>query len=363
MLATKQFGVSKRCYSSTVSQDFLKNVLERVKETASRKDTTLSRPRKNTVNARADKKGGSARHSNRRNGASGKGGNNINGNNINGNNSNGNRFQEQIVQRTKPAINVSIINRQPQFKRAGKDSGSGSVVAESAEDLMDVLESTSAASSHSRSARTPRNMPRTARKTQRNVPGLAKDQASTNDIISQAKKHTELHVYAPDEPTPLSLLKYSPNLSHCPVARLSKYSLATLEQANFPLYRQVNLGVSSTPHAKPENVSLSPKSEFFGQYTPGSSLILQKERLLKNTATVNSLEQFEASVKGQYAPLKPFTTKDFASLAKSDKKRAELVRNSEVVRLSLEANTLDTAKKELVYQVCSGLKPVSTLRA
>lgn len=330
MLGLKRITGFKRCYSSSISQDFLKNVLERVKETTSRK---AAPPMRNNRNMKA-KDGRKPRQNGPRK------------NNYKG------RSENQIVQRTKPTINVNIINRQPQFQK--RHGANAAVAAESADNLIDALDTNNVTSS--------KRQKKLPRKTQRSVPALAQNPTTTEDIIAQAKRTVVSQQYIPTEPTPLSLVKYTPRIANTFGARFKSYGLSTLDQSNFPLYRPVNLGVASFPDQSPANTSLTPRSQYFGQYTPYTGLVWQREKFLKNIVPKSNIEEFSTFVKGERIPLQKLTKDDFMKLAKTDKKRQELVWNSETVRLSVERSGLDNASKQLVFEVCSGLKPVAELK-
>lgn len=348
MIGTKAFSGTKRLYSSTISQDFLKNVLERVKETAARKPVARA-PNPKNRGPRGPRDGSGKREAK------------FGSQNNNGRDQNKNlrRNDGPVTSRlNKPRINANVVNRQPQFKR--RTAGPGSPQAAD-ENLLDALQSVQTGRGQKDTSGMRRG--RAPRTTQRSVPGLNQSPASNEDIIAQAKKAAVSQRYVPDEPTPLSLLKYSPNLAHSASCRMSSYGLSVLSESDFPLNRELNLGVVTSPSQKAVNVSLSPESSFFGDYVPASSIMWRKERLFKNVSTTPDAERFQSSVQGAYDSLKETSEKDFLTLTKNEKKIAELLNNSKVSRLSLERSHLDLADKTLVYEVCSGLKPVSSLKA
>ncbi|SCU79085.1 LANO_0A05006g1_1 [Lachancea nothofagi CBS 11611] len=347
MIVPRGIRHTKRLYSSTISQDFLKNVLERVKETAAKKPISNSpKPRTRTNKRSGDdyEARGSFRNGSRRAG-----------------NSHGPVTNDPTTSR-RPNINANVMNRQPQFKRRG---GNGTSPGEtgSASTLMDALDSVQSSGNRSQQPRQNVRKSRGLRTAQRSVPGLTQKPSSSEGIIAQAKRSAVSHQYVPEEPTPLALLKYAPKLAHSSFSKMSAYGLSALQKSDYPLNRQINIGVASFPSEQPLNVSLSPESTFFGQYAPASSLIWRKERLFTNFNVCPNSELFETTVEGKYMSL-PFTSEnDFNSLAKSNNKKTELVQNSNIVRLSLGRSNMDPAGKNLVFEVCSGLKPIADLKA
>ncbi|CEP61264.1 mitochondrial 37S ribosomal protein mS46 RSM28 LALA0_S02e10484g [Lachancea lanzarotensis] len=360
MIVPRKFGQSRRLYSGAISQDFLKNVLERVKETAARKPT-LNRPNpRSRAPRRANENGEMGRnHSGKKFGSRSGGfsqGPVTNDSNLS--NANGNR---------KPGINASVMNRQSQFRRRrnGADETTSGDMSSGSTGIMDALDSTSGVQFRSnkfqQTSKQPGRKPRAPRTSQRTVPGQTNSASSVEGIASKVRKSTPSQQYSPDEPTPLGLLKYAPSLAFSSLSKMNSYGLSTLRKNDFPLTRSINLGVATSPSEKPLNVSLTPNSAGFGKYIPASSLALGKERLFKNVAVSPDLSQFERAVQGKYSALSPASQKSFENIAKNAKKRGELVQNSEVVRISLEKSNIDVVSKNLVFNVCSGLKPVSQL--
>ncbi|CAR22193.1 mitochondrial 37S ribosomal protein mS46 RSM28 [Lachancea thermotolerans CBS 6340] len=353
MIGFQGLRTPKRLYSSTISQDFLRNVLERVKETASKKPLSNNggTRNRNPRGPRGNKEGRSTR------GASSESRDNfrrVGNKTVPGNDS------EAAPRPKKPWINANVVNRQPQFQRKTGAAGLSSKQKVD-ESLMDALDAVQQGNVKGKPQTTRgRRAPKTA---QKSVPGMSQSPGSVEGIVAQAKKSTVSRQYVPDEPTPLSLLKYAPKLAYSSSSKMSSFGVSTLDQSDFPLTRRVNLGVATSPSQKPLNVSLSPRTAAFGQYAPASSLVWCKEKLLKNVSIRADFDQFESSVNGKYEKLVPATERDFQAVSKNNQKRAELVNNSDVVRLSLQKSNMDFASKSLVYQVCSGLEPISSLKA
>ena len=110
-----------------------------------------------------------------------------------------------------------------------------------------------------------------------------------------------------------------------------------------------------------ENIAYTVESSNFGKYMPATSLTLHREKLLKNLTVEPNVEKFEASVLGKYSLLKPHKKSDFDGVSKSDVKKAELLDNSVTVRTNLQKIVMDPSMKDILYDVCSGLKPISEI--
>nr|5MRC_77 Chain 77, mS46 [Saccharomyces cerevisiae]5MRE_77 Chain 77, mS46 [Saccharomyces cerevisiae]5MRF_77 Chain 77, mS46 [Saccharomyces cerevisiae] len=161
--------------------------------------------------------------------------------------------------------------------------------------------------------------------------------------------------YVLEEPTPLSLLEYTPQVFPTKESRLVNFTLDSLKKSNYPIYRSPNLGI-----LKVHDFTLNTPN--FGKYTPGSSLIFAKEPQLQNLLIEEDPEDFHRQVTGEYQLLKPYVKKDFEKLTKSKDTVSKLVQNSQVVRLSLQSVVMGSEEKKLVYDVCSGMKPISELQ-
>lgn len=86
--------------------------------------------------------------------------------------------------------------------------------------------------------------------------------------------------YIPEEPSLMSLLKYSPNLYHNRASRMINYSRGTLSESQFPMVRPPNLGVTQNLNDENvENIAYTVESSNFGKYMPATSLTLHREKL------------------------------------------------------------------------------------
>lgn len=330
--------IRKAPYSTGVTQEFLQGILLRAQEAASKKPTPAAKPRRSSERRPQQRAGG-------------------NGARLNGQQKN----VGTVTPRVKPTFNHSIINRQPQFKR--KDAKSIKPAA-AAEDLIDAFESTSESNTRVRGkARTNSSARRSTPVRKRDIPGIAKraGSASSNVLTPPVRNRPIQEAYTPQEPTLVSLLKFYPGLPNTPTSRLIKYSLGLMKAADFPLYRQANYGVLESATDLPKNATFSLRTPSFGQYTESSPLTFEKEKMFKNLSVEADSANFNSVVLGKYQELAPLDVKQFMSVAKDDTKRKELVRNSKIVRQSLQGINLGSDRKEAVYQVCSGLAPITEL--
>lgn len=339
-------GKMNRAYSTGVTQEFLQNILARAQEASAKKATAAA------------------------NGGGSRSGRTYEKRNIrtpkrdNFNTSNRGRHSQQsldavVTSRVKPTFNHSIVNKQPQFKRKGT-TGLKTAAGEE-EDFINAFDSSKFSDRKQSKKATPLSNRRSPRN--KDVPGMSRKMRNRDDtpLSPPVKPRVSQAAYVPQEPTPLSLLKFYPDLPVTPTSRMISYSLSLLKSANFPLYRRANYGFVSNLGDRPKSVSYTLKSPYFGEYTPASSLIFQREKLFKNLTVQADPSKFDAAVLGEYPKLKILTKNDFASIAKVAKKKEELAANSNVVRSCLQGNLLSPESKELVYQVCSGLKPISEL--
>lgn len=326
MLASK---IGTRSYSS-VSPDFLAAVLQRVKEVPLKAQEAQQRARQNR-RTKPDRTGNSPKHAR-----------NTHGNNERG----GKNFRE----RRPRADNVERQN--------ASNKPSGGVKRHSAPKISNSEEYNNIADKvETLVAKGSRRIG--GKKTDKTVPGLKMDKTvQAADFVKPALRSSQ---YVPRDVSLLSLLKYRPSLTPAFGSRLVSYGVSTLGQANFPVNRQWNEGIKIG--SKSVNTKLTISQENFGNYIPASEVKLELEPLTKNFKISPNLEELSQSVKGSYHTLKPCTKKDFGEIAKSDVKKEELFNNSEVVRISLEQSNLNSREKELLQRVCSGLAPVSELRA
>ncbi|SCU81485.1 LAMI_0B06436g1_1 [Lachancea mirantina] len=328
-------------HSSSISQEFLKNVLEKVKETANRKATS---PLRNNVRRNRSNDGKPVRmqaqkSSHRRTGPR--------------------DFKKGADRLQNPMINATIVNNQPQFaKKSGKTAFASNSSKDSVFDAMDSLvKDRKVGSRGSQSAAA-----RIERKRTKTVPGLTKRQ--NNGVPQHILKQPSFQVsenYAPEDPTPLSLLKYSPRFANSSSSRKIGFGLNLLKQSNFPLYRSLNMGISGAKDGEIMNLSLAPSSKSFGMYAPFAPVAFTKEKLSKNIFVQPNVEEFKASVGGDYETLETLSKESFDTLTKNQDKKLELARNAQIVKLSLEKSNMDFLTQQKIHKVCSGLKPLSEL--
>lgn len=195
------------------------------------------------------------------------------------------------------------------------------------------------------------------KKTKNTIPGLVMSDKSVEDKISLNSKF-----FVPEDPNIVSLIKYNPNLDNNITSRLKSYGLRTLNEAQFPINRPFNNGIMSNSQKACINYRIVPSKESFGKYMPNGSFKYELEPLTKNFKILPQLNEINSIIHGEYNPLKPIQKDKFVALSNSETKIESLVKNSEITRLSLEQSNMNQSNKELLHQVCSGLKNISELR-
>lgn len=341
--------ISRANYSTGVTQEFLQNILARAQEATAKKTATAINKSNSKTKSRYDRS--STQNSSRAKYAGSSRGRGRDGEER--------TTTGTVASRVKPTFNHSIVNKQPQFK---KRTAAGVRNPASGDEMIDAFEST-------RISNQTRNNKRTAnagtRKNNKNrgVSGSVKRTRDGNDSLDfpPVKARATQEAYLPQEPTPLSLLKFFPNLPNTPSSRLVNYSLDRMKSANFPLFRRANYGPAIPPQGSSKSLTFTLNTPYFGKYTPASSLVFEKEKQIKNLSVVEDKPKFEAAVLGKYHELKALGKNDFKAISKSDKKKEELAFNANIARHSLQGSIPDSEMKETVYQICSGLRSVSEL--
>ena len=336
--------VGCRLYSSgNVTNDFLQQILARAQEATSIKAMVLKKQE-------ALERTNQNKRRTRRRGIEG-----MQGRRINDDMNNRNTVYTKVK---KIGENEEkIFNKQPQFKKKFFNNDVGSNLNEGGE-LLDAFEPKDYKFSKSSKTKIFNK--------KREVPGLNNKRfgSSNENSFAIQRKAVVSETYIPQEPTPLSLLKYYPQLANTANSRLVNFAINAMKEVNYPLNRQVNFGVSTSGEAEDVlNTSFTCSSESYGSYEGGNSIILQREKLFKNLKVTGDLNQLEASVNGKYRSLPTLNANTFQNIAKTTKKIDELLHNSKIVKLSLENNNPDIPleTKELLFNICSGTKPVSGL--
>lgn len=307
--------VGRAYYSTGVTQEFLQNILTRAQEATAKKSDALAKPVKRRGNDNMKRT---------------------------------NRRSKPVTPRVKPAASPNVVNKQPQFKRKN-----GAALKREPEgvNLIDVM-----SGSKSRPVKKSGS-----RKYNREIPGMTKSTMVKGEVKQFVPKPVIQKEYIPQEPTPLSLMKFHPETPITPASRMINYSLDALRSANYPLNRFPNYGFRDNVQGPPKHITISLQTPTFGKYQPDHGMVFEREKFLSELAVECEPSKVDAEVSGKYQILKQYTREDFAWIVKSEKKREELAVNSEIARKSLESNPLDPVVKELVHDVCSGLKPISDL--
>lgn len=314
--------ISRRAYSSQVTHDFINSILARAQEATSKNKEVV-----NTSSA------SSGRFNNQR----GRKSFNNRGNNNNGSYK-GKRFQvkDENVANTRnlPSTNpVGVKAKQPQFRKSSRGN-KGNGVQDN--DMLDVL--SSGQSGQRKVNGSNANNRVNARHKKSHVVGtvnVTKRAASPREIA--LRKPTDAATFEPFVPTPLSLLPFSTPIFNLPVNNILTASMKTLKE------------------------SASSRNHLNNNYNAAKSGIIDKDSFLSSSKLDFDIDNLKSVVKGKYFELPLLGAKSFDKLTKKDDKKKELAKNGQVVRYALNANTLSDDKKQILYDVCTGLKPVSEL--
>ncbi|CAI4377736.1 CCN_G0013210.mRNA.1.CDS.1 [Saccharomyces cerevisiae] len=352
--------VSRAHYSTSVTEDFINSILARAQEATAKASSNA---------LKLDKMKEGRMQNKRRNG-------NQNRNSMNNKESRGregnqgernmrlkNRSSDSVranKQQWNKGANTSFVKNptgntvvmQPQFKKMqnGKNNLKGDARVE--DDLLDVFNSSMEQKPVNFNG-TPKSKARFQKKS--HILTASKRRKAPQQQLQKVIKRPVSSEYVLEEPTPLSLLEYTPQVFPTKESRLVNFTLDSLKKSNYPIYRSPNLGI-----LKVHDFTLNTPN--FGKYTPGSSLIFAKEPQLQNLLIEEDPEDFHRQVTGEYQLLKPYVKKDFEKLTKSKDTVSKLVQNNQVVRLSLQSVVMGSEEKKLVYDVCSGMKPISELQ-
>ena len=249
----------------------------------------------------------------------------------------------------KDSIGTAAVT-QPQFKKMQSNSKGNSKVED---DLLDVFNS----SMEQKSISFNKNSKSKARfqKKSHILTASKRRKVPQQQLLQRAIKRPVSAEYILEEPTPLSILEYTPQVFPTKESKLINFSLDSLRKSNYPIYRSPNLGI-----LKVHDFTLNTPN--FGKYMPGSSLILAKEPQLQNLLLQGNSKDFHKLFRGEYQLLEPYGRTDFEKLTKSKEAVSKLLHNSQIVRLSLQSVVMESEDKKMVYDVCSGIKPISELQ-
>ncbi|WBF11446.1 hypothetical protein N7582_000667 [Saccharomyces uvarum] len=357
--------VSRAHYSTNVTEDFINSILARAQEATAKASSNAIKM--------DQMKGNRASNTNRRRNQNRNNRNNNEGKDIEG------RQGERNLRLNKPAPNGDSIhtnkqkwNRstktsfvkdpsettvvvQPQFKKMQSHKNNFKESSKVEDDLLDVFNSSMDQKQRPNSFNKSTKPQARFQKKNHILTASKRRNAPKQQPLQRPVKRPASTEYVLQEPTPLSLLEYSPQVFPTKESRLVSYTLDSLKKSNYPIYRSPNLGILKT-----HDYTLNTPN--FGKYTPGSSLIFAKEPQLQNLLLQEDLEGLVKHVKGEYQLLKPYERKDFEKLTKSKDTVDKLVQNSRIARLSLQSVAIASEEKQLVYDVCSGIKPLSELQ-
>ncbi|KAL3232582.1 Small ribosomal subunit protein mS46 [Nakaseomyces bracarensis] len=302
--------IRTRAYSSQVTHDFINSILARAQEATSKNKEVInaSRPTGKFQNQRGKK-------------------------NFNQNRGNGKRIQVKDENKATPPP-TGARTKQPQFKKAQGNKSNGVVD----NDMLDVLsKDTSKLNSRNGSINRNRNTRTQGNKKSHmiNSVNVTKRTASPREVA--LRKPSDSTTFEPFIPTPMSLFPYSTPIFNLPVNNILNASMKTMKD------------------------SAAQKSCNVASYNAAKSGILDKERFLSTTKLDIDLDVLKTTMHGEYFILPMIIAKDFDKLTKKEDKRADLLKNSLAVRYALNANNMPEDKKQILYEVCTGLKPVVEL--
>ncbi|EJS42188.1 rsm28p [Saccharomyces arboricola H-6] len=359
--------VSRAHYSTNVTEDFINSILARAQEATAKASSNAIKLDQMKDNRTPNKNRNRNQNRNNRNydkdkprdGRQGEKNMRLNNRTANGNSAHANRQQWNRSAKTSSANDSSSGNNtvvQPQFKKMQNSKNNSEESSALGDDLLDVFNSSV------EQKQRPNNFnnnskfqTRFQKKSHILTVSKRRKAAPQQQQQQRAVKRAASSEYILEEPTPLSLLEYSPQVFPTKESKLISYTLDSLKKSNYPIYRSPNLGI-----LKVRDFTLNTPN--FGKYTPGSSLILAKEPQLQNLPLQEDIEELHKRARGEYQLLKPYAGKDFENLTKSKDGVNKLVQNSQIARLSLQSVVMDSEDKKLVYDVCSGIKPISELQ-
>ncbi|SMN19534.1 similar to Saccharomyces cerevisiae YDR494W RSM28 Mitochondrial ribosomal protein of the small subunit [Maudiozyma saulgeensis] len=350
--------VGRACYSTNITQDFINDLLVRAKEATTHSVAAKSQ---HTQNKRGNFNNTNIKNNNYNNNRDTRTGNNgkfkfAQNKGRSFNNRKFNRYDKQGSEgnitkgqvMTNSNVKSDITLQQPQF--AGKKNAESESI-----DFIDIIQDQDKTKNVSS-----RQKPVVQRKrdTRGRKPHMRL--TTTNNFQKRQRPKVEIvsELYYPEDNTAESLLKYSSDLYSVQSTRAKNFALKELENSNFPVNRQPNF--SSTSKYSP----LFNGNNSFGKYMPANSLILQQEAQLKNHTMETDNVKYIAAVKGKYNSLSSLTLKNFNSISTNKTIQENLLNNSKTVGLALQNNVdmnRDPEKFNLIFEVCSGLKPLSEL--
>ena len=355
-MLSRQIG--RACYSTNITQDFINDLLMRAKEATTNSAATQKITRNNNENFRKGSEHRNPSFNRNRNNNDGKFAQNRHPRNKSFNNRrhNNNRDKRDSTDKssaigqtmTNSDVKSNITLNQPQFANKKLD-GIESV------DFIDIIQDQNKTKTTSRKPFNQRNRDQRGKRNQNrtNLTNLPRQLQNKIPIKTQIISED----YYPEDITPPSLLKYSSHLFHTQGSRSQSFAMKILNDSNFP----VNRGPSISSSLKYSPLS---SDESFDKYMPAHSLILQREPQLKNLDVQFDNTNYSNIVKGKYNTAPKLSVKDFETVSSNKKTQENLLQHSKLVGIALQndvALNRDPSKFNLLFEVCSGLKPISEL--
>ncbi|KAG0655665.1 hypothetical protein C6P45_002920 [Maudiozyma exigua] len=346
--------VGRACYSTNITQDFINDLLMRAKE-ATTHSAAARKHNNNNNNVNNARKGSENRNPNFNRNRNNNGGKfaqsrqsrgrpfNNRRNNNNGKSSDKNRAIGQTM--TNSNVKSDITLNQPQFANK-KVAGTESV------DFINIIQDPTKIKANSRQSFNQSKRDQRGKRSQNrsNLPRQYQDKIPI-------KRQVVSEEYYPEDNTPASLLKYSSDLFHTQGSRSQSFAVKILKDSNFP----INRGPTISSSLKYSPLSFN---ESFGKYMPAHSLILQREPQLKNLDVYIDNPNYLNVVKGKYTAPPVLSTKDFETVSSNKTTQENLLKHSKLVGTALQNDVhlnRDPTKFNVLFEVCSGLKPISEL--
>lgn len=353
---------SRALYSTEITQDFLKDLLDRAKKATTLPSTT---PTKHVNNSNKQFTKG-LKHGKKKFTAPKRSRQNFKNNNNNIKNTHLD-FHPMTSKVTRETI-LTNLPKQPQFQKTSKQ------IKGMDTDLLDVLDNTEKGkissttpteeklklqsnrnrNSNNRNKNKSRN--RNTNKFDQPSGFIYRKHISPTVNKSLVKSQTVPETFQLNPINPNSLLKFYPSLNVNTKTRWINFILNSMNESNFPLYREPNISYAKLIKdqiegpIKPNDV-FTVKTPGFGKYIYENSysVKLEREPQVENINVTLNKDKFNEMVLGKYESIETETD------SSSDNHETR-------VKLSLQQCAgLSNTDKKWLYEVCSGSIPLTQI--
>lgn len=364
--------VSRALYSTEITQDFLKDLLDRAKKATTMPSTTPIKHVNNSNRGQGNSNRKFARgpkQPQKKYTGPKKSKQNFKNNNSNNNNNNNTTkttnlaFHPMTSKVSKETI-LANLPKQPQFQKAGKH------IEGMDTDLLDVLDNAGKDKIFSTKSREEnlksqtdgnRDSSSRSRKRNRNRSNQSSGFIYMKPISPTLNKNLIKSQTVPEtfQVNPInrnSLFKFYPSLNVNTKTRWVNFILNSMNEADFPLYREPNVSYANLIKdqiegpVKPNDI-FTVKTPGFGKYINENSysVKLEREPQVENIDVTLDKSKFNEMVLGKYESVKA----EIKSSSNSHEARVEL---------SLQQCAgLSNTDKEWLYEVCSGHIPLNQI--